>query len=218
MHQAWRQTRSFRASQRARTRASFKRTHSWSITRCPSPSRVSSAQRRTSPSIRSMGPTGEVGARPRLRVADREVTLAGEDAGEEEGLLLRCAVLHDRRTDRVEGEEGEGEAGALDLVGEDELLDRRATLPPVLLRPANAQPPVPAHLAERVAVERPAALLPGELGLELRRQELREVGAQLLPELPLLGRVVEIHRRAKLHETSRGRQERSAGFGGAFRA
>ena len=66
MHQAWRQTRSFRASQRARTRASFKRTHSWSITRRPSPSRVSSAQRRTSPSIRSMGPTGESAIRSRF--------------------------------------------------------------------------------------------------------------------------------------------------------
>jgi hypothetical protein len=111
---------------------------------------------------------GEVGAGLRLRVADRRVQLALQDARQEVALLLVGAELHDRVADRVDGQERQREAGALHLVAEDELLERRAALAAVLLRPADADPAVGAHLLQRLMIERPAAALAAALDLLLQ--------------------------------------------------
>src|SRR5581483_3445711 len=138
-----------------------------------------------------------------LGIPDREVALAREDLREELALLLLGAVLHDRRAHRVEREERQREARALHLVGEDELLGRRAALAAVLLRPPDAEPAVAPHLPERRPVERAAALAADDLLLERRRHHGREVRAEVVAERPLLGRQVEVHRGPSLYEMSR---------------
>src|SRR3989454_807867 len=134
---------------------------------------------------------GQIGAGGRLGVTDREVALAAQDGGQEARLLRPRPVLHDGRGDGVDGERREHDPGARRLVEEDELLDRRAALAAVLARPADAEPAVGAEPPDRLQVERPATLGPGQLGLVLGRHQAREVRAQLLAQRLLLGGAVE---------------------------
>jgi hypothetical protein len=136
---------------------------------------------------------GEVGARARLRVADAEVDLAPEDLRQEELLLLLGAEVHDRGTDGVDGEHRDGRAGAHRLVEEDELLDGRPPLPAVLLRPADAEPAVLAHPSHDAAHHLTDAVGVGQLLLDLGRQELGVVRAQLAAERLLLVGVADVH-------------------------
>ena len=74
-------------------------------------------------------------------------------------------------------------AGAHRLVEEDELLDRRHAAAAVLLRPADAEPAVGAHLADDLADDRPDALRCAPISSrELGREQLLVVGAQLLAQ------------------------------------
>src|SRR5205814_1147790 len=82
------------------------------------------------------------GARLGFAVADAEVEVATEDAGDEALLLLGAAVVHQRRAHEVQPDEGQGRSGARALVEEDVLLDRAEALAPVLARPAHTQPTV----------------------------------------------------------------------------
>ena len=103
---------------------------------------------------------GEVGARARLGVSDREVELAGEHPGQVLRLLLRRAEPHERRAHGGHRDERERRTAALDLVEHDVLLDRRPALAAVLLRPAEPEPAVLADLRTRVrqmSVPSPAA-------------------------------------------------------------
>ena len=110
-------------------------------------------------------------------------------------LLLLGAELHDRVADRVDGQEGQREAGALHLVAEDELLDRRAPLAAVLLRPADADPAVGAHLLQRLLIERSAAALAAAVisACSSVGHHRGEVRPQVVAQLLLFGCVVEIH-------------------------
>ena len=136
----------------------------------------------------SGGERGQVGTRVRLRVADAEVDLAGQDLGEEELLLLLRAEVHDRRPDRVDGEHGHRCTAAHRLVEEDELLNGRTALAAPFLGPADAEPAVAAHLLDDLAHDGPDAVRLREVLLELGRQEVLVVGAQLaLERLLLLG-------------------------------
>src|SRR6185369_3320164 len=133
---------------------------------------------------------GEVGAGPRLGVADAEDELPLEDARQQRRLLRRGAELHDRRPDGVDGDDVQRRPRAIGLVPEDELLERRAALAAVLLRPADAEPAVGAHAADDVPVDGPAALVP--LGVERRPElwgeQVAIVGADLAAERVLLRR------------------------------
>ena len=100
---------------------------------------------------------------------------------------------HERRADGVERHERQRHAGAVRLVVEEVLLERRATLPAVLLRPADAELAVASHLADQLAVRLAAGLAALELGPALGRHQRREVLAQLLLERALLGRQVDVH-------------------------
>ncbi len=77
---------------------------------------------------------------------------------------------------------GNGRAGTLDLVEEDELVAHRPALAAELLRPPDAEPAVLAHPADR----RTKRLAPFALRVERRAdfvgQELGEVGPQLRPQ------------------------------------
>src|SRR5262249_16775994 len=121
-----------------------------------------------------------------LAVADREVDLAAQDAGQEGGLLFFAPVLHDRRPDGVDGQEGHGRAGALRLVEEDELLDSRAALAAVLLRPADAQQAVAAQLQRQLPIGTAPGLPVRHRRLDLGRHHVCEVGTQLVAEVLLL--------------------------------
>ena len=123
---------------------------------------------------------GQVGAGVGLAVADGEVHLAAQDPRQKVFLLLLAAELHQRGTDRVDGEEGDRHTGALRFVEEDELLDRGAPLAAPLLGPADAQPAVLPQLARQVLVDRPRHLAPPHHFLDLGRDQPGEVGAQLL--------------------------------------
>ncbi len=143
---------------------------------------------------------GEIGARAGLGVAHAEEQLALHDAGQQLRLLLRRSVLHQRRSDRVDGDDRERRARAIGLVPEDELLDRRAALAAVLARPADPQPAVLAHPPDHFAEDGSAHLFP--LGIEgraqLGREELAVVAADLLAQPLLLGRELEMHRASAL--------------------
>ena len=139
---------------------------------------------------------GEVGARTRLRVADREVHLALEDLRQDLGLLRVGAEAHDRGPDRVERQVGDRHPGDGRLVGEDELVHHRPVLAAVLLRPADAQPAVVADLLDDFLVDRRVPELAGRrrqrrttLGGHERLEVVPELGAELL----LLGCQCDVH-------------------------
>jgi hypothetical protein len=137
----------------------------------------------------------QIGAGPGLRVADAEVDLAAEDAGQEELLLLGGAEFHDARPDCVDGEHRHRRPGPHGLVEEDELLDLGAALPAVLRGPADAEPAVASHLAHD-GTRRLADALPLVHGIaHLGRQQLGVVGAKLSAQRLLLGRVTDVHAR-----------------------
>src|ERR1019366_988378 len=99
---------------------------------------------------------------------------------------------------RTESEKRDREAGALDLVEEDVLLDRRTALATERLRPADAEPAVASHPPERLRVEGPAALGPRHLVEQSVGHDLAEVRAQL-PDEGLLGvAVVDEHASSRL--------------------
>ena len=91
---------------------------------------------------------------------------------------------------------GTGRVGQAGLVHEDQLLDHRAVLAAVLLRPADAEPAVLAHLAHEPLVELAAAVLAvagRHLLLHLGRHQPLEVGAELAPKRVLLVRERDLH-------------------------
>jgi hypothetical protein len=140
---------------------------------------------------------GEVGARAGFGVADREVQFTGRDLGQEEFLLLVGTERHDRRRDAVDGQEWHRGTRDSCLVGEDQLIHRRAGLTAVLLRPGQRQPSVAAHLGDGVAVRVALAVLALRRAQRLDtvgRHQLSEVGPQLAAQLLLLWAVADPHR------------------------
>ena len=95
--------------------------------------------------------------------------------------------MHDRRADRAERQERQREADALNLLGEDVLLDRGAALAAVLLRPADPEPAVLRQLLEDPRVLRASALGAAQLLAHLVGDQLGEVRAQLVAERGLSG-------------------------------
>src|SRR4030095_10293198 len=92
---------------------------------------------------------GEVGAGIGLGIADREVDLAPEERAQ--GLLLfgLAARRPQTRPDRVQRDERDRRTRTARLLEPDQLLDRRAPLAAVLDRPADPEPTVAPHLADR---------------------------------------------------------------------
>ena len=131
----------------------------------------------------------QVGAGRGLGVADGEVDLAAEDAGEDPLLLLVGAEGHQGRADAVQGEQGQRHARPVRLLDEDHLVDRAPGLTAVLDGPPEAQPPVVAHAADVAGVGR---LVEGR-ALDLCHQVL-EVRPELTLEVPLLCRELQVHR------------------------
>jgi hypothetical protein len=122
------------------------------------------------------------------------VGVAAEDAREVVVLLLLRAELHDRRRDGVHRQHGDRRTGRERLVVEDLLLDRRATLAAVLLRPSDAEPAVVAHLAARGTAGGAAHLAADHLVLHLGSHQLREVRAQLVAQRELVGGQPDLQR------------------------
>ena len=104
-----------------------------------------------------------------------------------------AAVGHDGRTHRAQGQQGQREAGPLDLVGQQELVDGRPALASELRGPAQAQPTVAAKLAQGGGVQRTATVGVVQLLVELRRHELRHVQPDLLPQGLLVVCEVDVH-------------------------
>ena len=90
---------------------------------------------------------------------------------------------------------GTGAPATRRLVGEDELVERRAAAAAVLLGPAEGQPAVGAHLPDGVLVDRPVAVfaLALQCGPPLGGHEAREVAAQFAAQLFVLGGVIDVH-------------------------
>ncbi len=153
---------------------------------------------------------GEVGARTRLGVADGEVDLAGQDAREEEALLLVGAEAHEHGTDGVEGHERERCPGPLHLGEEDELVGGGPALPAVLLRPADPEPAVLSHPAHQGAEDLAPLLLAVQRPADVGRQHVGEVGPQLVPQGQLLRGLLEMHGSASLHCLRRTRRSSGA--------
>jgi hypothetical protein len=145
---------------------------------------------------------GQVGARVGLRVADREVALAGQDARQVLGLLGFAAEAHQRGADGVERQEGQRKAGRLHLVGEQELIEDRPRLAAVLFGPAQTEQAVRRQLLEHAPIDGPATLVAPQLLEQLGRDDPREGRAQLIAELPLLGGQVDEHARSPRHLTA----------------
>ncbi len=138
----------------------------------------------------------QVGSGARLRVADREVNIAASDARQVERLLLLGPEGHDSRGDAVDGQERHRCAGDGGLVGEDQLIHRRAGLAAVLGRPAQCQPSVAAHLGHRLPVDVAAAVLTGgrHQGFPAPRcHQGVEVGPQFAAQLLLFRGVADPH-------------------------
>ena len=128
-----------------------------------------------------------------LGVADGEVDLTGQDAGEEEALLLVGPVRMIIGPDGVQGDERERGPGPLDLGEEDELVRGRSSLAAELLGPADTQPAVLAHPSDD-APERLAALgLAVQRPPDLLGDDLGEIGPQLRPQGQLLRSLFEVH-------------------------
>jgi hypothetical protein len=152
----------------------------------------------------------QVGPGRGLGVADRRMQLAGQDAGQEERLLLVRPELLDRLAHRVDAQERDGGADPPSLVEEDELLDLAAALATVLLRPADTEPAVPTHLADGLEAVGPTGLAAHDFVRDLGGHQIVEVGSQLTAQGFLLVREGDLHR----PETPLSRHARR-GFGGS---
>ena len=119
---------------------------------------------------------GQVGTRVRFGVADTKVDVSRQNLRQEELLLLLRSEIHDRRSDRVDGQHRHRRSAAHRFVEEDELLDGRAALAPPLLGPSDAQPTVRSHLLDHPAHRRPDAGGLGKLFLELGGEQVLVVG------------------------------------------
>src|SRR5581483_1229955 len=110
-------------------------------------------------------------------------------------LLPLGADAQDRRGDRRDREAHARRAGAVHLVDEDVLLDRRLPEPAEVLRPADAPPPLVEELLVEGARERAVALVAARphLGAERRRDVLPDEPADLVPPGFLLRRVRVAH-------------------------
>src|SRR5439155_8335754 len=95
--------------------------------------------------------------------------------------------------DGAQRQERDGEAGELNFVEEDVLIDRRPRLPAELFGPADSQPAVFAHLLERRAVERAPPFAAGDLASQILGDESREVGAELVFQRFFLCGVIDVH-------------------------
>ncbi|MNZ73831.1 hypothetical protein D3C78_922590 [compost metagenome] len=134
----------------------------------------------------------QVGAGVRFGIADGEDDLAGGDAGQELLLLQRAAVLHQRRTDRADGDERQRRAGDVGFLEEDQLLGGGVALAAVRLRPAHCQPAIAAHLADGLAIQ-VAAFLAAQLAAQLRGHQVLEVVPHLQAQGVLLGGQIDEH-------------------------
>ena len=150
----------------------------------------------------------EVGAGGRLGVADADQELAVRDLREDLGLLRLAAPLHQHRADGVHGDQRERCARAPGLLPEDELVDVAATLAAVLLRPAEGEPAVLAHLPEGFAERRPTELVPLVVQRlpQFRREHRRVVVPQLLAEGGLFGGELDVHVRGLGEADGRSRR------------
>ena len=111
---------------------------------------------------------GQVAAGLRLGHADAPRRVAGEDAGQELGLLVGPAEGDQRRAHLAVGEphRGDRRAGRDELLGDDQPVDRRAPAAAELGRPRQADPAERRHLLGelvRVAVD-PRVVVPPEAG------------------------------------------------------
>ena len=159
-----------------------------------------------------------VGAGLGLGVGDGEVDLGGDDARQPLLLLLLAADAHDRRRDRGHGQRQHRRAGALELVDEDPLLDRRAPEAAVLRRPGDAPAAAVAQLEDELRrASGPLPSLPASrsssssAGVRCSRDER----AHLVAPGALLGREVVAHGgcccRFRWRVQARRRTERTAG-------
>ena len=138
---------------------------------------------------------GHVGAGLGLRVGDGELDLGGDDARQPLLLLRLGADAHDRRRHRGHRQRQHRRAGALELVDEDPLLDRRAPQAAVLRRPGEAPAAAVAQRQDELSRQRPLALVAGfaQLVQQLRGQVLGDERAHLVAPGALLGREVVAH-------------------------
>ena len=125
-------------------------------------------------------------------VTDREMDVAGKDAGKELLLLRLGAVDLQRRTDRLQRDQRERHVGAVGLVDEDLLLDRTEAEAAVLLRPAHAELSVGPHPLDHGAVGLIVAVGRHRLGF-VGRDQSRKVLAQLGLQTTLLRRQFDVH-------------------------
>ena len=106
------------------------------------------------------------------------------------------AVSHDRRSDRVQREVGDGYSRDCCHVREDELLNHRAVLPTPLLGPPHAQPAIGTELADDLLVDGHVAKLSGgggESGAALGGDEFGKIAPQLVTEAELVCCPSDVH-------------------------
>ena len=151
---------------------------------------------------RSRGERGQVGTGSRLGVADREVHVAGQDAGQEHRLLLGRAELLQRGADRLQRHRWQRHVGPGRLAHEDLLLHLAEPAAAVLDRPSDPEPAVAAHPADQLLED--VAVPVGQHRLALgRRDQCGEVGPQFVPQRELL--------RGQVNEHGCSRSERQGG-------
>ena len=145
---------------------------------------------------RSGAQVGQVGAGAGLGVTDGEVQFARRDLGQEELPLLVGAERHDGRRHAVDRQERYWHASDGRLIREDQRVHRGAVLTAVFLRPVQGEPPVLAHLLDRVPVRAAGpdlALCRAQRLAALGRHELGEVRPQLATQLLLFRGVTDAH-------------------------
>ena len=114
-------------------------------------------------------------------------------------LLLGRAVREERRPDEVDADATDelGRAGASELLGDDEVLDRSDAATAVLLGPRHADPAARGELRLPLASERDLVGEVVEAGRQplavLPRQVVAQPGAHLVAQARLLGGRGEVH-------------------------